>query len=198
MAYPPPRKPHILVAACGSVAAIKFGKLCQSFTEWAEVKAVATKTSLRFIDRASLPKDVIFYTDEDEWSSWRKIGDDVLHIELHRWADIMVIAPLSANTLGKVAAGLCDNLLTSVVRAWDYSKPLFVAPSMNNLMWRNPLTEKNLMAIDDLGVALIPPAAERLPCGNYGNGAMAEPSIIHSTIRLSLEQHSRRQQQSDG
>lgn len=97
-----PRKPRILLAASGSVAAIKFGNLCHCFSEWAEVKAVATRASLHFIDRASLPRDVVLYTDEDEWSSWNKIGDSVLHIELRRWADIMIIAPLSANTLGKV------------------------------------------------------------------------------------------------
>lgn len=96
------RKPQILLAASGSVAAIKFGNLCHSFCEWAEVRAIATKASLHFIDRAALPKDVILYTDEDEWSSWNKIGDSVLHIELRRWADVMVIAPLSANTLAKV------------------------------------------------------------------------------------------------
>lgn len=96
------RKPRILLAASGSVAAIKFGNLCHCFSEWAEVRAVVTKASLHFIDRASLPKDVSVYTDEDEWSTWNKIGDNVLHIELRRWADIMVIAPLSANTLGKV------------------------------------------------------------------------------------------------
>lgn len=97
-----PRKPRILLAASGSVAAIKFANLCHCFSEWAEVKAVATKASLHFLDTAALPKDVILYTDDDEWSTWKKIGDSVLHIELRRWADIMVIAPLSANTLGKV------------------------------------------------------------------------------------------------
>lgn len=96
------RKPRILLAASGSVAAIKFANLCHCFSEWAEVKAVATGASLHFIDRTAIPKDVILYTDEDEWSSWKKLGDSVLHIELRRWADIMVIAPLSANTLGKV------------------------------------------------------------------------------------------------
>lgn len=95
-------KPRILLATTGSVAAIKFGILCHSFSEWGEVKAVATKSSLHFIDRTTLPREVTLYTDEDEWSSWKKIGDEVLHIELRRWADIMVIAPLSANTLGKV------------------------------------------------------------------------------------------------
>lgn len=96
------RKPRILLAASGSVAAIKFANLCRCFSEWAEVRAVATKASLHFIDRTAIPKDVVLYTDEDEWSTWSKIGDSVLHIELRRWADIMVIAPLSANTLGKV------------------------------------------------------------------------------------------------
>ncbi|KAE9453698.1 hypothetical protein RHGRI_035006 [Rhododendron griersonianum] len=185
-----PRKPHILLAASGSVAAIKFGNLCHSFSEWAEVRAVATRASLHFIDRAALPKDVILYTDEDEWSTWSKIGDSVLHIELRRWADIMVIAPLSANTLGKIAGGLCDNLLTCIVRAWDYTKPLFVAPAMNTFMWNNPFTERHLMLIDELGITLIPPVPKRLACGDYGNGAMAEPSLIFSTVRLFLESRS--------
>lgn len=98
----PPRKPRVLLAASGSVAAIKFGNLCHCFSEWAEVRAVASKSSLHFLDKLSLPQEVTLYTDEDEWSSWNKIGDPVLHIELRRWADVLVIAPLSANTLGKV------------------------------------------------------------------------------------------------
>ncbi|XP_038712058.1 probable phosphopantothenoylcysteine decarboxylase isoform X1 [Tripterygium wilfordii] len=182
-----PRKPRILLAASGSVAAIKFANLCHCFSEWAEVKAVATRASLHFIDRASLPKDVILYTDEDEWSSWSKIGDSVLHIELRQWADVMVIAPLSANTLAKIAGGLCDNLLTCIVRAWDYSKPFFIAPAMNTFMWTNPFTERHLMSIDELGITLIPPITKRLACGDYGNGAMAEPSLIYSSVRLFFE-----------
>jgi phosphopantothenoylcysteine decarboxylase len=97
-----PSKTRVLLATSGSVAAIKFEILCRIFSEWAEVRAVATKSSLRFIDRLSLPSDVILYTDDDEWSSWTKIGDEVLHIELRKWTDIMVVAPLSANTLAKV------------------------------------------------------------------------------------------------
>ncbi|KAJ8445559.1 hypothetical protein Cgig2_012447 [Carnegiea gigantea] len=183
------RKPRILLAASGSVAAIKFGHLCKCFCEWAEVRAVATKSALHFIDKVTIPEDAILFTDEDEWSHWGKIGDCVLHIEMRRWADIMIIAPLSANTLGKIAGGLCDNLLTSIVRAWDYSKPVFVAPAMNTFMWNNPFTEKHLMSIDELGMTLIPPVTKRLACGDYGNGAMAEPSLINRTIRLFLEKH---------
>ncbi|CAH1419121.1 unnamed protein product [Lactuca virosa] len=153
------------------------------FSDWADVKAVVTQTSLTFVDLASIPKNVMLYTDEHEWSSWSKIGDSVLHIELRRWADIMVIAPLSANTLAKIAGGLCDNLLTSIVRAWDYEKPIFVAPSMNAYMWRNSFTEKHIMAIDEFGINLIPPVSH----GESGTGAMAEPSFILSTVRMFLE-----------
>ncbi|KAF6137800.1 hypothetical protein GIB67_040508 [Kingdonia uniflora] len=182
-----PRKPRVLLAASGSVAAIKFGNICHSFSEWAEVKAVATKASLHFIDKLALPGEVTLYTDEDEWSSWSKIGDGVLHIELRKWADVMVIAPLSANTLGKIAGGLCDNLLTCVVRAWDFGKPLFVAPAMNTFMWSNPFTERHLDIISEVGITLIPPITKRLACGDFGNGAMAEPSLINSTVRLVMD-----------
>ncbi|XXG51973.1 hypothetical protein AAC387_Pa03g0411 [Persea americana] len=102
--YVDPAKPRILLAASGSVAASKFANLCHSFSEWAEIRAVATKSALHFIDKESLPKDVLFYTDDDEWSSWKKIRENVLHIELRKWADLMVIAPLSADTLGKLSS----------------------------------------------------------------------------------------------
>ncbi|KAL3845603.1 hypothetical protein ACJIZ3_003006 [Penstemon smallii] len=186
------RKPRILLAASGSVAAIKFATLCQCFSEWAEVRAVATNASLHFIDVKALPRNVPLYTDEDEWANWSKIGDYVLHIELCKWADMMVIAPLSANTLGKMAGGLCDNLLTCITRAWDYSKPMFVAPAMNTFMWKNSFTERHLMAIDEMGISLIPPVTKRLACGDYGNSAMAETSVIFSTVRIFFEREQSR------
>lgn len=187
----PRRRPHILLAACGCVAAVKFRCICQGFSEWAEVRAVVTKTALFFIDRASFPKNFFLLIDDQDWYSWRKLGDTMLHIQLCNWADIMIIAPLSANTLGKIAGGLCDNLLTCVVRAWDYSKPLFVAPAMNALMWKNPFTEKHLSSVDDIGVTLIRP---RLRDGEHCNGAMAEPGHISATVLLFLELQRKKQE----
>lgn len=95
-------KPRVLLAACGSVCAVKFGNVCRSFAEWAVVKVVLTKSALRFIDEQTLPQDVTVYRDEKDWRTWKKPGDPMLHIELCNWAEIMVIAPLSANTLSKV------------------------------------------------------------------------------------------------
>lgn len=178
------RRPRVLVAASGSVAAIKFETLCRGLAEWADVRAVATASSLHFIDRPSFPSGVALLTDADEWSTWGKIGDEVLHIELRKWADAMVIAPLSANTLAKIAGGLCDNLLTCVVRAWDYGKPIYVAPAMNTFMWDSPFTRRHLDFVAELGVSVIPPVTKRLACGDYGDGAMAEPFEICRTVGL--------------
>uniref|UniRef100_K7LGA7 phosphopantothenoylcysteine decarboxylase n=1 Tax=Glycine max TaxID=3847 RepID=K7LGA7_SOYBN len=109
----------------------------------------------------------------------------MLHVELRNWADIMVIAPLSTNTLGKIALGLCDNLLTSIVRAWDYRKPLFVAPSMSTCIWEDFFTERHLNAIDELGIILIRPVSITTASGEREH-AMAEPSTICSDGVASL------------
>ena len=85
--------------------------------------------------------------DTLEWESWKGRGDPVLHIELRRWADILLIAPLSANSLAKIASGLCDNLLTCVIRAWDVNKPLFFCPAMNTLMYEHPMTAKQIATL---------------------------------------------------
>ncbi|KAL2330428.1 hypothetical protein Fmac_018009 [Flemingia macrophylla] len=186
-----PRKPRILLGACGSVSAVKFGDLCSYFAEWAEVNAVVTKTYLRFIDGQTFPKSIQVFSDQHELFHWGKIGDPVLHIELNRWADIMVIAPLSANTLGKIAGGLCDNLLTCIVRSWDYKKPLFVAPSMNSSMWENPFTEQHCITMEDLGANLIKPKIHEVEGekGKYDHNYMEEPSNICLNVRVSYEQY---------
>ncbi|KAL1360267.1 hypothetical protein HN51_005627 [Arachis hypogaea] len=178
--HAPPRKPQILLAACGCLAADQFALLCNYFLQWAEVRTVVTKAAQKFVKVSDIPHTVPIYTDEYESFIWKKLGDPVVHIELANWAEILVIAPLSANTLSKIVSGFSDNLLTCIVRAWDYSKPVFVATSMNTLMWKNPFSEKHCIAIEDLGINLVPP-----PSGN--NPEMADPSVIYSTVRLSYD-----------
>lgn len=97
--------------------------------------------------------------DQDEWDGWNQRNDPVLHIELRKLADLLLISPLSANTMAKVSNGLSDNLLTSVFRCWDFKnkKPLLLAPAMNTLMYESPITglqEKILK--DTLGAIIIP------------------------------------------
>jgi phosphopantothenoylcysteine decarboxylase len=98
----------------------------------------------------------------------------------------MVIAPLSANTLAKISHGQCDNLLTCVVRAWDFALPLIVAPAMNTLMWTHPFTEQQLNILRTLGVSVIPPISKVLACGDIGTGAMASVDDIVGEVKSTL------------
>jgi len=185
------RRLRVLLGATGSVAAIKVPQLAAALLEHgADVRVVATASALRFINNATttLPPAVgRVLTDADEWEpQWRKVGDPVLHIDLREWADVLLIAPLSADTLAKIATGLCDNLLTSIARAWDFGhKQLVLAPAMNTLMWTHPLTAKQLAEIRSWGphsVAIVPPVAKKLACGDVGEGALAPINAIVSAV----------------
>mmetsp|Transcript_18571 Transcript_18571/g.35391 ORF Transcript_18571/g.35391 Transcript_18571/m.35391 type:complete len:146 (-) Transcript_18571:125-562(-) len=99
------RRPKVILGVSGSVATIKLGLLASSLRDFADVKIVSTQASMHFI--RSLPQHVQeelgeIAGDDDEWHRWKTVGDPVMHIDLRRWADILVIAPLSANTLAKV------------------------------------------------------------------------------------------------
>eukprot|EP00887_Chlorella_sp_A99_P004817 scaffold4.g4817.t1 len=151
--------------------------LARALLEFADVRVVATASARHFFSDGQLPPACRpALGDADDWRQWASVGDPVLHIELRRWADALVVAPLSANSLAKLAGGLCDNLLTCVVRAWDFSKPLLVAPAMNTYMWESPFTAEHLAACARLGVRVVPPIAKRLACGDtriHRHAAMA-------------------------
>lgn len=102
----------------------------------------------------------------------------MLHIDIGKWANIMVIAPLSANSLAKIATGLCDNLLTCIVRAWDLEKPLLFCPAMNTRMFEHPITSEQIAKLTAWGYNEIPAITKTLMCGDTGNGAMAEVDTI--------------------
>ena len=157
---------NILLCCTGSVATIKLPTLLDQLRqlEDCKVKVVLTQNSRHFLeDLSSLGSlgDTVL-TDEDEWRSWRGRGDPVLHIELRRWADLCLVAPLSANSLAKLSNGLADNLLTSTLRAWDLSRPVVVAPAMNTFMWEHPVTRQQLDVLTQWGYTVIPPVVKIL------------------------------------
>ena len=135
---------NILLGVTGSVAAIRTPALYQRLVQTGHhVKVVATQAALYFFDPLEIAvvdgrrnPDVVIL-DADEWPGrsegrrWQR-DDPVLHIELRRWADLLLIAPLDANTLAKLAHGLCDNCLTCVWRAWDPSRPIVLAPAVGS------------------------------------------------------------------
>ena len=211
---------NILLGVTGSVAAIRVPELYASLRECGfDVKIVATRSAAYFFDPLAIEprnppsrnRDVVIL-DEDEWAGERyQRGDAVLHIELRRWADLLLVAPLDANTLAKFACGLSDNCLTCVWRAWDPAKPVVLAPAMNTLMWQHPLTKRHLLQLaTDAGIdSLLPhldeeaivevintrrstlrivaPQVKQLACGDTGIGAMAEVDAIVEIVRRFVE-----------
>ncbi|KAF6016589.1 hypothetical protein EB796_025107 [Bugula neritina] len=177
--------PKILIGCCGSVATVKLKPLLaalQSGVPDVVIKVILTEHAQHFAQVEDSTNVLQYYTDADEYKTWKKMGDDVLHIELRKWADIFIIAPLSANSLAKISNGLCDNLLTCVVRAWDPKKPLLFAPAMNTLMLQHPITQPQINVLVSWGHIEIPTCSKKLACGDVGYGAMAEVDTIAEKV----------------
>ncbi|KAI6077973.1 Phosphopantothenoylcysteine decarboxylase [Aix galericulata] len=179
----PEKKFRVLVGVTGSVAALKLPLLISELLKipGVEVKVVTTERAKHFYNPREIP--VPLYSDEDEWQLWKGRSDPVLHIELRRWADLMLVAPLDANTLAKLATGICDNLLTCVIRAWDLRKPLLFCPAMNTAMWEHPITAQQVEQLKGFGYTEIPCVVKKLVCGDEGRGAMAEVWTIAESVR---------------
>ncbi|KAM3473976.1 hypothetical protein MY5147_004504 [Beauveria neobassiana] len=196
-------KQHLLLAASGSVATIKLPEIISALSsrERLSIRVILTKSATHFLAGqaaeqpnlaalSSLPNVDGLYVDEDEWTSpgWIR-GDSILHIELRRWADVLFVVPLSANLLARIAAGMCDDLLSSVIRAWDTRRAaIVVAPSMNTLMWEHPLTEKHLDTLRSWPwFTVLLPQPKALACGDVGQGAMREWKEIVADIKQKLD-----------
>jgi phosphopantothenoylcysteine decarboxylase/phosphopantothenate--cysteine ligase len=165
----------IILGVCGSIAAYKSAILVRLLVKaGANVKVILTADAGNFITPltlATLSKNPV-YTQyfEEETGVWSN------HVELGLWADFMVIAPASANTLAKMAGGLCDNLLTAVYLSAKC--PVFVAPAMDLDMWKHKSTQSNIDKLLSYGNQVIKPGSGELASGLYGEGRMAEPEEI--------------------
>jgi phosphopantothenoylcysteine decarboxylase/phosphopantothenate--cysteine ligase len=103
------------------------------------------------------------------------------HISLAEWTDIIVVAPATANIIGKIANGICDDLLSTLLCA-GFKKPVLLAPAMNNNMWKNPAVQRNIKTAKDMDFKTIGPAEGKLACGTKAIGRMAEPEDIFNAI----------------
>jgi len=171
----------ILLGVTGSIAAYKSLLLIRLLVkEGAEVKVVMTPAAKDFVTPLSLStlaKHPVLL-DLFEGDTWAN------HVELGRWADLMVIAPLSCNTLAKMAQGLCDNLLMAAYLSAVC--PVVVAPAMDEDMWKHPSTKANLERIKEYGNHVIPVEKGELASGLFGDGRMAEPETILAYIQKLL------------
>lgn len=186
------RKPLVLIGVTGSIAAYKAVELVRRLRPFSNVEVIATRSALRLVSRKALEK-----------AAGRKIGTDLFqgagrippetpsgahplvripHIEYARQADLVLIAPATANILAKLALGLADDLLTT---ACLYAKaPLWVVPAMNQNMWRHPAVQRNVLVLRRRGVRFFGPASGHLACGEVGIGRMVEPVELAKAVKL--------------
>lgn len=190
---------NILLGLTGSVASSLHHKLYEALKTLGNVRIVMTEAAKPFIDERNLPSkfEQIVFHDSDEWT-WKTRGDEntptyrykyrkndpVLHIDLCKWANIVVVAPCSANTLAKISYGFCDNLLCSIVRAWPDNFPLIIAPAMNTEMWDKFETQEQLERLyKHRNFSCINPISKKLACGDTGTGAMADIDTIVKEVQ---------------
>nr|WP_199157140.1 bifunctional phosphopantothenoylcysteine decarboxylase/phosphopantothenate--cysteine ligase CoaBC [Pedobacter sp. ASV2] len=170
---------NIILGVCGSIAAYKSAFLVRLLVKaGANVKVILTPDGANFITPltlATLSKNPV-YTQyfEEETGVWSN------HVELGIWADLMIIAPISANTLAKLSNGICDNLLTAVYLSAKC--PVYVAPAMDLDMWKHESTQQNIERVISFGNTVIAPASGELASGLFGEGRMAEPEEIVSFL----------------
>ena len=183
---------HILLGVTGGVAAYKAAALASRLTQaGAVVDVVMTEAATRFVAPLTFESvtrrraySVMFELTANTVPDARS-GDLLIpHIALARGADLVVIAPATANTLAKLACGIADNLLTAIVLA--ATAPLLIAPAMESHMWEHAATQANLAALTARGAALVGPAYGYLASGAAGVGRMSEPEEIVATARLLL------------
>ncbi|TFH45079.1 phosphopantothenoylcysteine decarboxylase [Streptococcus equinus] len=175
----------ILLAVSGSISAYKSADLANELTKSGyDVHVLMTKAATDFITPLTLQvlsKNAVHLDvmKEDDPKS-------VNHIELAKKADLFVLAPASANTLAKLAHGMADNIVTATALALPVETPKLIAPAMNTKMYDNPLTQRNISILKEVGYQEIEPRSSLLACGDIGRGALAEQDAILERIIKSL------------
>lgn len=177
----------ILLGVCGGIAAYKTPKIVSLFRERGdEVRVIATENGLKFVSPLTLAALSGRPILSDMWAEG---GDlEMNHIRLPEWADLFLIAPATANLLGKVANGIADDMLTTTLNAAGAGEnsacPIVLAPAMNTRMWTHPATQENLARLESWGVRIISPLPGRLACTDFGEGRMPEPEAILEYLKI--------------
>ena len=178
--------PVVLLGVTGGIAAYKAAELLRGLQKAGlEVRVMMTRAATKFVGPLTfetLSNNPVYLDDADEL----RADSRITHVEEGRDADIMVIAPATANIMAKMANGIADNLLSTVYLAFD--KAVIIAPAMNTNMWMHPATRRNLELLRERGGFVVEPGSGELACGTYGSGRMAEPDSIVAEVLLRLKE----------
>ena len=180
----------ILLVICGGISAYKSLELIRLLKKrGAEIKTILTTNAKEFVTPlsvASLSKEKVY---DDLFNAENEAEMD--HISLSRWADVILVAPATANTISKLSAGSSDDLASTVILASD--KNIFLTPAMNVRMWEHPSTKQNLNKLRSYGYKIIGPEVGDMACGEFGEGKMTEPRDILETIEAYFNKLSKNQ-----
>ena len=177
----------ILLCVTGGIAAYKACSLAGYFIkEGADVKVIMSEAATRFVGPLTFQAltNHAVYTDMFEIIN----KEEVEHISLATWCDVAVIAPVTASTIGKMASGICDNLLTTVIAALPQKKNVVLAPAMNKEMWNNPITQENIKKLKKYGrYVFAEPRKGILACRVEGDGKIASTEEIVALVKKSIK-----------
>jgi phosphopantothenoylcysteine decarboxylase / phosphopantothenate---cysteine ligase len=170
---------QMLLGITGGIAAYKTPELVRALRRRGHhVRCVLTANASRLVARDALTAVSGEAVYSEPWP-----GDGTMpHIDLARWAEAVVIAPLTADTAARLALGLADDLLTTLFLALEPTIPVWLAPAMNSVMWAKPVVQGHLATLTAQGARLIPPVSGVLACGEEGIGAMADPERIAEAL----------------
>ncbi|MBQ8703500.1 MAG: bifunctional phosphopantothenoylcysteine decarboxylase/phosphopantothenate--cysteine ligase CoaBC [Bacteroidales bacterium] len=173
---------RIVVGITGGIAAYKAPELVRLLVKAGyEVRCAATEHALEFVTRVTLETVSGAPLYHDLFASG---GTE--HISLKDWGDMLVVAPATANIIGKVASGIADDALSTLLLAFS-GKPVVMAPAMNSLMWAHPAVQRNIATLKSWGIRMVGPAEGELACGTSGVGRMAEPEEIVRSVATLLQ-----------
>jgi len=175
---------HIVLGVTGSIAAYKIASLASMLKKkWADVTVIMTQNATNFINPITFESLTGNKCLVDTFD--RNFQYSVEHVALAKLADVVMVAPASANVLAKAAHGLADDMLTTTLLACEC--PKIFAPAMNTRMYRNPIVQDNMRILQDYGMEVITPATGYLACGDTGEGKMPEPELLLEYIIRALQ-----------
>ncbi len=174
---------NVLLGVSGSIAAYKACDLLRSLTKRGhQVRVVFTSGALEFV-RPELFRYLGALSTHLPGDDFHSATPGVPHVDLGKWADVLVVAPMSANTLAKLSGGRADDFLTSIFMAWRQNRPVLCFPAMNTMMWQHPFTREHVERLNKLPFArVVDPAAGLLACGDEGAGKLMDPEGIADVV----------------
>lgn len=179
----PTHPKKVLVALSGSISCYKGASLVSLLRkEGYNVKTVATSSAMNFIGSSTLEGLTGEQVEVDTFEE----GKQMQHIALAKWADVLVICPATGDLINGIATGRADDLVKSICLAYDFQKkPFLIAPSMNTVMLKNPITQENIQKLTKLGVHILPTEVGELACGDHGEGRLLSPEAIVLYVKYS-------------